>query len=269
MILNASYLEPDRRIHALLIGPSGSGKTAAALSFPGRTHILDFDDRAKGPLLGCKWLQEKRLSGEVEINRILRYTDKKANGYNEVFRELESLDTRVSKNEVENVILDSTTSMRKFFVDESRDGIGEVRHHKIGQVELSQKQDYNYAATAITNVIYQNLKTFKCNVFISTHFRDKLIASPTPEEPDRVVSAGQTITVPGQLQVEVPSWFDEVWEFQVDDTIKSSPPRRFVVFQSAFAHTSFQLDKHRLEITDRSLYEILKPTLEKMKGAAK
>lgn len=261
---NASFLKPDSRIHALLIGPSGVGKTAAAASFPGYTVILDFDDRAKGAILGCDFLDEKRTKGEIEIIRILPYNGKIPQGIKEVYTVLESLDTRVSKKEIQNVIVDSTTSMKKYFLNESiNNGIG-VKHHSLAGVELGQKQDYNYATVCMQNVIYQNLKTFPCNLFISSHIKDKIVASPTTEDPDRTIVMGQTITAPGQLAIEMPTWFDEVWEFELDATIRSQTPRRYVMFQSMFGHTSFRLKdekgnkKHRLEITDKSFYEVIK-----------
>lgn len=276
--INASTLQPDKRIHALLIGPGGVGKTAAACSFPGKTVILDFDDRASGPLLGCSFLNEKVRSGQVECVRIVTKMDGKDVTYNDVIKYLEMLDQRVSKNEVQNVILDSTTSMKKFFVNDSLNNLKVVKHYGIGDVNIPQKQDYNYTAVVMSNIIYDNLKTFKCNLFVSTHLKDKLVASPTPEEPDRVIVVGQTITAPGQLAIEIPTWFNEVWEFQLEHAVKSQPPKRFVLFQSIFAHTSFQelgyldvkqqwIKAHRLEITDKSLFEVLKPTFERMRTA--
>lgn len=276
MIINAANLQPDRRIHALLIGPSGSGKTAAAASFPGKTFILDFDDRAKGPLLGCEFLQERVRSGEIEIERMLPWIDQKANGLADIYRVLDSVDLRVTKGEIDNVIVDSTTAMRRFFVNESINRelktsgkANTLAHYKIGEVKLGQKQDHNYAAHCMLNLIYENLKTFRCNLFVSTHLKDKTIAAPTQEDPERVIVVGQTITAPGQLTIEIPSWFDEVWEFEIDAAIKSQVPRRFVVFQSQLAHTALRnLPSHRLEITGKSLYEVLKPTMERMKADA-
>jgi hypothetical protein len=279
---NASALLPERRIHGLLIGPSGAGKTGAAASFPGKTFILDFDDRAKGPIMGCEFLQEKVRKGEIEIETVLPWRGKVSVGLQDIYNVLEPLDTRVSKGEIDNVIVDSTTSMRRFFVNDSVNKelktsgrSSSLAHFKIGEAILGQKQDHNYAATCMLNVIYDNLKTFRCNVFISTHLKDKVIASPTQEDPERVVVVGQTITAPGQLAMEIPSWFDEVWEFDIDASITSQPPRRFVVFQGKWARTSMRelgyedkgkwIKTHKLEITNRSLYEVLKPTLDRMK----
>jgi hypothetical protein len=282
MSFNANKLLSDRRFHSLLIGPSGAGKTAAACTFPGKTFILDFDDRAKGAVRGCTFLQDKVRRGEIEIETILPWKGTIPVGLKEIYEVLESLDNRVTKGEIENVILDSTTSLRKFLVNESINKAlvtsgksSTLAHMKIGEAIMSQKQDYNYATTAMSNIIYDNLKTFRCNLFVSTHYKDKVIASPTNEDPERVITVGQTITAPGQLVVEIPSWFDEAWEFEVDASIKSSPPRRYVVFQGQFARTAMRdlgyeqngkwTKTHRLEITDKNFYEVLKPTLERMK----
>lgn len=277
MSFNASLLQPDRRWHALLIGPGGVGKTAAALSFPGKSFILDFDDRAAGPVKGCEFLQEKRRKGQIEIETILPWTGKTATRIDKIYSILEDLDTRVSKGDVDNVLVDSTTSMRRLFVNESLNGDKtNVKHHQLSGLSVSQKQDYLYAATAMSNILYDNLKTFRCNLFVSTHLKDKVVASPTQEDPERVVVVGQTITAPGQLQIEIPTWFDEVWEFESDTSIKSQPPRRWVVFQGQWARTSLRnlgyqdkdkwVSTHRLDITNRSFYEVLKPTLERMKA---
>jgi|ERR1700741_557585 len=282
MPTNAFDLKPDRRIHALLVGPSGVGKTAAACSFPGRTFILDFDDRAKGAILGSEFLQEKVQKKEIEIERILPWRGKTPIGLKDVYSFLESVDTRVTKGEIDNVILDSTTSLKRFFVNDSINHdlttsgkSNSLAHFKIGEAVLGQKQDYNYAATCMLNVIYDNLKTFACNLFVSTHIKDKTVSSPTPEDPERVIVTGETITAPGQLTIEIPSWFDEVWEFQVDVTNKALPPKRFVVFQGKWGRTSFRglgqynekgvwTPTHKFDITDKALYQVLKPTLDRL-----
>lgn len=282
--INASALVPDARIHALLIGPSGLGKTSAAMSFPGKAYVLDFDDRGKGAALGCDFLEEKRLRGDIIINRILPWVGGIPQGLKEVYSVLESLDSRVIKGEIQNVIVDSTTSMRRFFINEavnrtlSTSGRSDsLKHFRIGEAVMAGKPDHNYAATCMLNLIYDNLKDFKCNVFISTHLNDKIIASPTPEDPERVITIGQKITAPGQLQEELPSWFDEVWEFQMDASVTSAPPIRYAVFKGKWARTSFKelgelekgvwKKKFKLDITDRSLYEVLRPTFERMKMA--
>jgi hypothetical protein len=90
---NASALLPERRIHGLLIGPSGAGKTGAAASFPGKTFILDFDDRAKGPIMGCEFLQEKVRKGEIEIETVLPWRGKVSVGLQDIYNVLEPLDT--------------------------------------------------------------------------------------------------------------------------------------------------------------------------------
>jgi hypothetical protein len=283
MPTNAADIKPDRRIHALLVGPSGVGKTGAAASFPGKTFIVDFDDRAKGPLQGCEFLQERVRNRQIEVERIVPWQGKKLVTLKDVYNILEVVDSRVAKGEIDNVIVDGTTSMKRFFVNDSVNHdlstsgrAGTLAHFHIGEATLAQKQDHNYAATCMLNVIYDNLKTFPCNVFLSTHIKDKVVASPTPEDPERVLTVGETITAPGQLAVEIPSWFDEVWEFQLDTSNNSLPPKRFVIFQGKWARTSFRnlgyIEKgewktaHKFDITNKSLYEVLKPTLDRLES---
>lgn len=283
-MINVSMMQPDSRFHTLLVGPSGAGKTGAALSFPGKSVVIDFDDRAKGPIFGCKFLKEKRESGDIMVERIQPWKDQKVIGLGDVYKVLDAVDLQVTKKEVVNVIVDSTTSMKRFFVNDSINRelktsgrSNSLTHYQIGEAVLGQKQDHNYAAQCMLNIIYDNLKTFNCNVFISTHIKDKLVSSPTQEDPERVIKEGETITAPGQLATEIPSWFDEVWEFQLDVSVASLPPKRFVVFQGKWARTSMGdlgfndskgnwVNTHRLEITDKPLYEVLRPTLERMKA---
>lgn len=285
---NASLVSPDTRIHALLVAISGRGKTAAACSFPGKTYILDWDDRAKGAIEGCDFLQEKKRKGDIIINRILPWINKAPQGLKEVYSILEELDTRVSSGEIKNVLCDGTTSMRRFFINESQNRslntsgkADSLKHFAIGEAIMAGKPDHNYASVCMTNIIYDILKTFKCNVFLSTHLQDKWIPAPTEEDKDRVISVGQTITAPGQLQNDIPGWFDEVWEFEKDASSKSSPPTFSVIFSGTFARTSFRdlgqyekkdgkevwTRKYKLDITGKPLYEVLRPTLERMKAA--
>jgi hypothetical protein len=281
---NAKDYTPERKIHCLMIGPSGAGKTAAAASFPGKTVILDWDDRAKGPLQSCEFLQERVNSGQIEVYRILPWRGTTPVGLKEVYGVLEIVDAKVSRGQIDNVIVDGTTSMRRFFVNDSINRelatsgrSNSLAHFKIGEAILGQKQDHNYAAQCMLNIIYDNLKTFPCNVFVSTHIKDKTVASPTPEDPERVIVVGETITAPGQLTIEIPGWFDEVWEFMVDTSNKMLPPKRYVIFQGKWARTGFRdvgyydekknwVKAHKLDITDKSLYEMLKPTLDRMKA---
>ncbi len=282
--INASTLTPEGRIHALLVGPSGVGKSGAAMSFDGKCYVLDFDDRGKGAAMGCSFLQEKRLRGDIIINRILPWIGQTPQGLEQVYNVLEALDARVTKGEIQNVLLDGTTSMKRFFINESVNralatsgNSNSLKHFQIGKAVMPGKPDHNYAAICMANVIYDNLKTFKCNVFISTHIQDKWIISPTPEDPERVISVGETITAPGQLKGEIPSWFDEVWEFSIDASATSQRPTRYVQFEGKWAHTSFAdlgemqkgvwVKKYKFDITGKSLQEVLRPTFERMKAA--
>lgn len=279
--MNANLWKPDRKIHCLMIGPSGAGKTSGAASFPGKTVILDWDDRAKG-IAGCDFLAEKIKSGQVIVYRILPWRGKTSQGLKDVYNVLEVVDEKVTRGEFDNVIVDSTTSMRRFFVNDSINRelatsgkSSTLAHFKIGEAVLGAKQDHNYAAQCMLNIIYDNLKTFPCNVFVSTHIKDKVIASPTQEDPERVIVVGETITAPGQLTIEIPTWFDEVWEFELDTVNKALPPKRFVIFQGKWARTAFRelgqydaknqwVRTHKFDITNKSLYECIKPTLDRM-----
>lgn len=272
MSFNLNQIAPDRRVHCLLVAPSGAGKTCIGAGFPGKTFILDWDDRAKG-VMGCPWLQPKIKSGQIEVETILPWRGQSAVGIEEVYGILEPLDQRITKGEIENVIIDSTTSMRRFFVNASinrglkTSGKGStLAHFKIGEVNLGGKPDHNYAATCMLNVIYDNAKTWRCNVFLSTHIKDKVRSAPTQDDPDRTIVEGETITAPGQLTVEIPSWFDEVWEIQLDATNLALPPKRYAVFSGKWARTTLVgLPNHRIDITGKNLYDEIKPVWDKMR----
>src|SRR5689334_14025056 len=140
MPFNANQLAPDSRIHALLVGPSGAGKTAAAASFEGKTHIIDFDDRSKGPLLGCQFLQDRVKTGQITIHTILPYAGTKQNSLTDVYSILESVDAGVNRREIDNVIVDGTTSMKRFFINDAVNNDlktsgrgGKLAHFKIGE----------------------------------------------------------------------------------------------------------------------------------------
>jgi hypothetical protein len=261
---NANLLEKTPHTHALLISPSGAGKTCIGAGWPGKYVCMDFEDRIRG-ILGVPWLNEKIARGEIEWESFVPKRGGKMLGYNDVFTYLAKLEVRVATGEVQTVQLSSTSSLIRFLISESlNNGIAnKPKHYNIGQIELAQKQDYNYTAACMANIIYTNLKSFKCNVFIDSHLKDKVVAAPTETEPDRTLVVGRTLKAPGQLADEIPTWFDETWELTVDDTIKSQPPKRYVLFKSALAKTTIQGIPHKVEFTDKNLYDVIKQYVSK------
>lgn len=250
-------------MHVVLVGTSGVGKTCAACTWPGKTIVLDFDDRIKG-ILGVPFLEEKIKKGEIEFETIVASRGNSYTTIKDIYTILEKIDIRVGKKEIENVIVDSTSSMVRFFINESlNSGKLGIKHHNIGDLSIAQKQDYNYCATAMSNIIYDNLKTFRCNVFLNSHYKDRVIFAPTDADPERTLVVGQKLKAPGQLSEEIPSWFDETWELQIDATIKSQLPRRTVYFKGEIAKSCIPGIPQKLDYTGKSLYDEVRKILKK------
>lgn len=260
---NASMLGSNH-VHALLISPSGAGKTVIGASWPGKYFCLDFEDRIRG-IFGVPWLKDKIAAGDIEFESFVPRKDGIKMGIDNIYKCLQILEVRVNRGEIQNIQLSSTSALIRYLINESLNNkiTNAPKHYQIGSVELPQKQDYNYTAVCMANVIYTNLKSFKCNVFVDSHLKDKVIASPTAEDPDRTIVTGRTLKAPGQLADEIPTWFDETWELEVDDTIKSQTPRRYALFKSKLAKSAFLGIPHRVEYTDKNLYELIKQYIVK------
>lgn len=262
---SAKYLDPTKRLHCLSVGPSGSGKTCAAVTAfsledvkasNGRIEIVDIDMRVKG-ILGVPYIKPYIDANVINFEQ---FAPDSADNLGRLSDHLDYLLRETQKGNVFEVVFDSTNHLVSLILIFSLAKSG-IKHSKITigkkEIEMTQKQDFNLAYTVVREAVYKQLKSLKCNLFVSSHLKDKVIAAPTAEDPERTIVIGRTFKVPGQLADDLPTWFDETWEFEVDDSIRSSEPKRFVRFKSALAKTCMPSMPVRVDITGKPLYEVL------------
>jgi len=90
----------DKFVRALFVGGTGRGKTIAAASWPGKTLIIDIDDRHK-PVVD--WFPERVKAGDFSIERV---------NADNIWTTLKpTINNIVKYNPFQNVIVDGVTSL--------------------------------------------------------------------------------------------------------------------------------------------------------------
>jgi hypothetical protein len=255
---NANLFNPSKRYHALHIGPSGSGKTCAGVTVGdtdekySRVRILDVDNRFKG-IFGLTELAEKIKAGFIE------YEQYNANDPNaraaKLSADIETVKKDAAKGAIDTVILSSTTSCTDLYREQARDPQSKIKHNILLGRVMTQVQDYGYIDRAHRDVIVTDLNKLSCNVVIESHLCDDGFTKETSEG-DVFIVTGKKINVPGKLSTDLPTWFDETYEFFIDDTI-ATQPRHMVRFKGKFAKSSFPNLPVELNWTGKNFFKLI------------
>lgn len=255
---NAKDFIPGKRYHALHLGPSGSGKTCAGVTVgdtnekSSRVFIFDLDNRWQG-INGLEILVHKIKAGRIEYEQ---YNQKSPNDRAAaVMSDLEKIKNDVAKGVFDTVIFSSTTSATDLFREQARDASSGIKHNKlIGRV-MTQVQDYGYIDRAHRDTIVGDLNKLSCNVIIEAHFADDGFVKETSDG-DVFIVTGKKVNLPGKLSQELPTWFNETYEFYIDETIQNQP-RHMVKFHGKFAKTSFPGLPTEINWTNQNFFKLI------------
>lgn len=261
MPTNLNSVNYERFVRALLVGSTGRGKTIAAASFPGKTLIIDFDDRHR-PVID--WYAERVKAGDFAVEVIT------PENFWSVFKPL--VDSLLQYNPYQNIILDSVTSLSTTSVvmqmlvkgswsnwsGKKGEGIKVVS----GGIQVPTWDEFNGEAMIISTLL-EKLKSLRCNLFLTAHPIDR-----TRIGENKKVTKYTSITTFGpKIESQIPTYFDEQWYF--DYKIESDAQGREVIKRVVYtqpsseyfdAKTSLKLPKE-IDITDKNLYDVVKEYL--------
>ena len=270
----------DENIVALACGKGGSGKSTALASFPKPIYIFDIEQRIKG-ILGSDIISDDDRS-QIHFDQ---YDAK--NGFKAIDEKLINFSQLCDKRELKfkTIIVESADALCEMLLVDSfnlKTGNKPIATLKpgdtkgtniIGNVAIPTPDDYKYVYTAFRKIYYNYFKYFKkCNVILSAGTTP--VWGPNPKEKENKYASdivvGRRIFVPNQLADMLPRWFDEVWEFNKEETGAKSDPLHFTVqFRSELAKTCFSKLPAQLDITNKNFFNEVKrflpqPAVEKI-----
>lgn len=242
-------IDPISRFFALFVGESGSGKTCASLSFPKPLYVIDLDNRIRGGIAAKKWLGN--LDG-IEYDNFKNYTD--------IDLKLEKLVqeyNRTGKFPYRTIVFDSITSGSRAYVQEGVEltkkgdtSDANASPRRFGRVYLPGWNAYNYESTAHYNVLLAYLKNFPCHVVVSGHKADKF-----DKKGEKI---GSELLGRPKIAAEIPTYFDEVYEFDKDYNDIKQVARYTVTMRGEIAKTAFvKAPFGKIDITEQSFFGYL------------
>jgi hypothetical protein len=239
-------ITPLSRFFGLFVGPSGDGKSCAAVSFPAPIYCFDLDDRIKGALAAKKWL------GKIDLE-FHRYF-----GYADIEKKLDEFVKQVNaKNfKYKTILFDSVTSSSRSYIQEAvalgaaGDTSDDGKPRRLGTVYMPGWNAYNYESIAHYNVIIAYLKKMPCNVIVSAHKTERFNKKGE--------MTGIDILARPKIAAELPTNFDEVYEFERDhNEIKKTTTYR-VTFRGDLAKTVMEKAPYgAVDITEKNFYKLL------------
>jgi hypothetical protein len=257
--LNAEKYEKFFR--ALFVAATGRGKTIAAASWPGKTLVLDFDDRHR-PIID--WYAERVAAGDFSVESI------NPDNFWTVFAPL--VKDLAIHNPYQNIILDGITSLSTTTVVMQMKAKGswngfdpkkKQEGSKItsGGVMVPSWDEFNGEAMIISTLL-ESLKSFKCNLFVTAH-----PVVRTRIEATKAIKYSSITTFGPKVESIIPTYFDEVWYF--DYKVESDNLGKEVIKRTCYtrptedymeAKTALKVPAS-IDYTNANLYDLVKDYL--------
>ncbi len=270
--MDASELKNEDRVNALFVGGSGCGKKAAACTFPHPIKYLDLDARVRG-LLGSDWVERKGIDFKY-------YPPIKQAGQKMIYQELNDdfeqmmIQAGVMKFPYKTIVLASATGLFSALLKDAvllthqlgneKGQEGGKKGQYIGALAIADPGDYHFVYTAIRNVLSFLRSIPGVNIIVMGHtvprYAKPIKADGTVDAYADNVVVGSKLSVTDKAAAEIPTSFDNVWEFS--KTFDGSKEKFYVQFRSDMARTSYPLlPNGMVDITRKNFYEYLQSKL--------
>ena len=262
-------LKPTENFVALVAGKPGCGKTSAIASFASKDnpmYIFDVDHRIKG-IEGSR-----EFIGEDSWNNISFDQYDTRDGFKSIEKQFMIFADKYDRRNLEftNIVLESVGSLSEMFLVDSQTMKGlkpgtdfskiKADDRKgariVGQINFPTPDDYNYGKRAFHILFYHYFTHFtKCNIFLSGWTTDRWVKDPNAESAyaPQIVN-GSMLLATNKIASELPGYFDEIWEFDKEDSgAATKPVLHSVKFRSGLAKTSIpQLPNGKVDITGKN-----------------
>lgn len=207
-----SEIKTEGNMKLLCMGDAGVGKTIFGTSFPGKTRVLDFDNKIDSAALFWKVKDAARL----ENIDVTQFQTSLAGGIstNPIAALLKIFQTefipqqKTGKMEFDNLLVDSITTFSSAslrYIVESNPGI---KRNMTAQGAQPGLQDYGILKREFARII-NGLLSLPCNVIFLAH-----IATEKDEATGQI---SRHTMMDGSFAKELPIYFKEVWRLYVKD----------------------------------------------------
>lgn len=267
MIPSVAQLSADKYNFILAVGDSGAGKTCAMSSWPGKTLVHDWDGRIRG-------LWGNPAYSEEDLKRVSVIQYKAGSGFAEAEKQLDILEAQLNKGvcPYKNQVLDSVSSLGdELLSDGMKFTEGE---RKLGSLEITTIQDYLYESIAFKQLLFEGVKWWPCNTFVTAHIIPKYGKAPGKDNKysDSVI-IGEKILARDKISAKLPTYFDNVWEFRKDATYV---PARYVCHfrNTSLSRTTFRNLPDKIDWTyipgkqEKKFYDLIAEFLPRVKETA-
>lgn len=265
--MDAATLTNESRFNGLFVGPSGCGKKVAAATFPKPLKYYDMDGRIRG-LLGAPWVDRTGIDWKY-FPPIM----KEGLVYKALNDDLEALEIMAATGRFPYKTIYMGTLTGEAFallkdavlLTHSPGSKNEKKTGKyIGSLAMADPGDYNYVYTGIRNILAFFRSLPGVHIIIGAHTIPRWAK---PLNPDGTINTyadniqvGSKLSLPDKIGAEVPSGFDNVFEFS--KRFDGLNEKFFVQFRSDIGRTTYPELKPGLhEITAINFYEYLQKQL--------
>lgn len=243
MIQNAKDLKPDKDWRILFVGRSGSGKSTQSCQW-GQTprFMFDMDNRIQS-ISGADvdYYQPELMDGWDKVDPIIMDFDRKV---------------AANKYPYKTTIMSSVTaSVRLMLRDALRNE--PKGHMQRGSLKIPGLRQYLYRAEALSQLYFDHILTYPGDKIIEAHLVDEYEST---DEGGLRKTGKEKILAPGNFGQELPGYFNEIWQFETEQSTNERRPRQhFVYFDgrgelTRTAHPKLK-EVRKLDITNKNLYE--------------
>jgi len=278
-----SDLKPEEGIVALIVGHPGSGKTSAIASFASEEepmYVFDCDHRIKGMLACEDWIGDS-----------IKHIDYDQYDVRDGFKEVEAqfnvfYDQYTSRKlKYKSFLVESVGSLSRMFLMDSlalkgaKPGmdLSKLKVTKglniVGNIAIPSPDDYKYGSNALHVLFYNFFMAFpKCNIFLSGWTTDRWGKDPNNPNPyaNDILLPGKKLLATNNIASELPGYFDEIWEFEKEETGSKSNPVAFKCrFTSKLAKTCIkELNKKgEIDFTGKNFKSVFQESIKTSRAA--
>jgi len=205
--MKLSELQSSNYVKALVLGQSGSGKTIAALTFPGKKLIADFDNKISSAANFYSGNKEVLESVEVkQYGKMPIMGDAKAGrksrmqSFLDDLKELYTLQNSKQKLPYDTIVVDTLTTLTDSIMEDYR-YVSQLGIKRPTQDQNSQ-QDYGLLAVHMKQII-TGILALDCHVLFTGH------TQLMKDDQSGIIT--NEILMPGQMSSKLGIYFEEVY----------------------------------------------------------